>query len=341
MGYYAKYYSTLLRGLGPTVFKIRWNNRKLVNEVRKEDAMIYKKIINLIQEHKVTKGLRNLGRLKKMIKRSVDRAEVLIFNIITVDRQGEKAKKEFLDALTELSKQAGKIGQKNVKLLLDLEEGIAKVFAEETKKQMTGERGEYKMVMEIMNTAGKGHEEFMDRVRLSLQKYSSQTFFAKWAMRSEIKSEKRDILILQAHAEKIRNYIKKAIRETHSTKAQYQVVKELQGSYEHIINAVRDFQKESYLLKKRDLLLVIKILVNVDLLKQQLEKWKKINFLPPESADEIIDFVNKEVEGRLVEGFRAIAQGFRILIHDTEEDYKEAQKLIASDIAVSRRAARV
>ncbi len=341
MGYYTKYFSTLLKGLGPTVFKIRWSSRKLVNEVGKEDAMIYKKIINLILQHKVTRGLDNLDKLKEDIKHSVERAEALIFNLITVDRAAAKAEKEFLDALRELSKQAGKFGQKNVKLLLELEEVIAKAFAEETKKGLQGERGEYKMVMEIMNTAGKEHEEFMDKLRTSLQVLTKQTAFAKWAMRAEIKAEKRDILTLKSAAEKIRKYTQKVIKETHSTKAQEQVIKELKGLYYHVINAVRDFYKESYLIKKRDLLLVIKILVNVDLLTNQLEKWKKDSFLPKKPADEIIEFVKTEVEGRLVEGFRAIAQGFRILIHDTEEDYKESQEILYKDIAAARRAARV
>lgn len=341
MGYYTKYFSTLLRGLGPTVFKIRYNSRKLVNEVGKEDVMIYKNIINLIREHKVTKGLKNLNELKKKIKRSVERAEVLIFNIITVDREAAKAEKEFLDAMKELSKQAGKFGQKNVKLLLDLEEGIAKAFVEETKKGMAGERGEYKMVMEIMASAGKDHEQFMDKIRTSLQVLTKQTAFAKWAMRAEIISEKRDILVLKAAAQKIKDYVKRIIKETNSTKAQEQVIKELKDHYEHVINAVRDLYRESYLIKKRDLLLVIKILVNVNLLKIQLEKWKKQHFLPEQAANEIIDFVNREVEGRLEEGFRTIAQGFRILIHDTEEDYNEARELLERDIATARRTARV
>ena len=44
-----------------------------------------------------------------------------------------------------------------------------------------------------------------------------------------------------------------------------------------------------------------------------------------------------EVEKRLVDGFRPIAQGFRILIHDTEEDYKEAQEIMGRDIALAQR----
>ena len=71
------------------------------------------------------------------------------------------------------------------------------------------------------------------------------------------------------------------------------------------------------------------------------EKWKRENFLPKTPADEIIKFVKTDVEGRLVEGFRVIAQGFRILIHDTEEDYKESQDIIYKDIAAARRAIRV
>ena len=337
MGYYIQYFSTLFKGLGPSVFKIKWEARKLVKEVGKEDAMIYKKIVNLIREHKVTKALTDLKELKEKIKHSVHRAEALVFNIITVDRMAVKAEKDVLDALRELSKQAGKFGKKNIKILLDLEQSLAIAILQETKKGIKEEREEYKLVMQILNTAGKEHEDFMDQIRLAVQVISKQTKLARWAMRAEISAEKRDILLLKSTAQKIRNYVEKVKRETNSTKTQEQIIKELQGHYEHIINAVRDFYKESYLIKKRDLLLVLKILVNVNLLKQQLEKWKEQHFLPKEPADEIIKFVETEVEKKLEEGFRPIAQGFRILIHDTEEDYKEAQEIISRDIALAQR----
>ena len=45
MGYYADYFSTLFKGLGPTVFKVRSGTSKLVKEVGKEDIMLYKKAI--------------------------------------------------------------------------------------------------------------------------------------------------------------------------------------------------------------------------------------------------------------------------------------------------------
>lgn len=338
MGYYTEYFSTVFKGLGASTFKIKRGARKLVREVKQEDALIYKKIINLIREHRVTKGLKDLEALKVKMKDSIERAQNLIFNVITVDRTAVAAEKEVLDALKELSREAGKFGGKNAKLLLELEEGIAKALAEETKKGIGGEREEYKLVMNIINDASKDKKNFMTNLRLSFQTLTRQTNFARWAMRAEIISEKRDIRALQAIASLIKKYVRDIKTHTNSTKPQEQLIREMKGWYSKIINSVRDFYKESYLIKKRDLLLVIKILVNANLLEMQLERWKKESFIPRDAADHLIDFLRNEVEGKLNKSFETIAQGFRILIHDSDEDYKEAVQIANQDIMAAKRA---
>ena len=247
-----------------------------------------------------------------------------MFNVITVDRQGVEAEKNFLKALNELSKAAGNYQGKGNKLLLELEEGIAKAFADETKKGLSSERDEYKIIMNIINSAAKRDKNIMDELRTSFQTMTNQTSFARWAMRAEINSDKRDIQVLNNAAERIRHYVAQVKKQSNGTKSTELLTKELQGHYEKTINAVRDFYKESYAIKKRDLMLIIKILMNVSFLKNQLEKWKEQHFLPAEPVNELIEFMESEVYGKLEEGMRPIAQGFRILVHDTEVAYKEA-----------------
>src|SRR3989338_3095607 len=103
MGWYTKYFSTLLKGLGATSFKMRIETRHLVNNLKKQDHELYIKIRSKVAEHRVTSALQDINHFVKEVQKSAENAEKLIFNLLTVEQQAIKAEGDIIKAIKELS----------------------------------------------------------------------------------------------------------------------------------------------------------------------------------------------------------------------------------------------
>src|SRR3989338_1800574 len=134
MGWYIKYFSTLLKGLGATSFKMRIETRRLIRNLKNQDHELYKKIRSKVEEHRVTSALQDINRFMKDVQKSAENAEKLIFNVITVEQQAVKAEKDILKAIKELSQKTR--GNKTITQLerefaLSMYNGIKKAEGEE------------------------------------------------------------------------------------------------------------------------------------------------------------------------------------------------------------------
>ena len=316
MGYYTKYFSTVFRGLTMTTWKERSEARHLIYELKNEDNLLYKKIVKKVEEeHKVTSALEDLNKLIKEIRKSAENAEKLFFNQETVDLQILEAEKNILKALKELSQKTG-----NNVVLRKLERELALSIYEGTKLAEAQDREEYKQLLLIIDEAEAHHKDFMQAIRLRFQKENFQTILARFAIRAEISREKKDIQLLKKLAGDIKRLTVK-IRAMNK-KDEDEVRRVLEKDYLQIRDALKDAFYQSYMIKKRDTMMVLKILNNLNNLKEFLIRWAKEHDLPLMSVQRLLNEITK-LESSIVKEFKPIAQGMRIIITGTQSVEKD------------------
>ena len=318
MGWYIKYFSTLLKGLGATSFKMRIETRRLVINLKKQDHDLYKKIRSKVEEHRVTSALQDANHFIKEVQKSAENAEKLLFNVITVEQQAVKAEIDILKAIKELSQKT-----RGNKTITQLEREFALSMYNGIKKAEGEEREEYKMLMQVIDEAHLHHKDFMEMLRLRFQKETSQSILTKFAIRGEIRREKNDIIRLQKIEAEIRNMAKRIHGDHASKNDEDYIIKHLKAEYETLADAVEDVFYQSYLIKKRDLFMMLKILFNLHTLREWLVKWSWEHNLPLSNVKDEIRQI-KNLEDNIGKELQPIAQGFRIIIHAIDGIQSEA-----------------
>lgn len=322
MGFWSEYYSTLLKGLTATTWKEKSEARRLVKSLKKEDHELYKKIREEVTTHHVTGALKDLERFITEVRKSAEIAEKFIFNALTQDRQILQAEKDILNALKELSQKAAKTRNSVIK---KLERELALCIYQGSKDAEVEERGEYKIVMEILDEAHKGHKDWMEKIRMAFQDKQNQSYLTRWAIRGEITRETRDIKALKKVAKDIKKLVAKIQNEkkSDSKKQDYWIQQTLGYDYEQVNVALKDAFYQSYLIKKRDLLMFLKILFNLHTLRTWLLKWVEEHNLPRTNVDNIVNKI-EGLEESIAKHFQPIAQGFRIVISSVNKIEKLA-----------------
>ena len=308
MGFYTKYFSTLLKGLGATSFKMRIETRRLVSNLKKQDNDLYKKIRKKVDEHMVTSALQDVNHFMKEVQKSAENAEKILFNVITVEQQAVNAEKDILKAVLELSQKT-----RGNRTITQLEREFALSIYNGIKKAESEEREEYKMVMQVIDESHLHHKDFMEMLRLRFQKETSQTILTKFVIRAEIKREKNDIQRLQKIAADIRSLAKKVHGDHASKDDEKYIFNHLKNDYENLADTLEDVFYQSYLIKKRDLFMILKILFNLHTLSEWLIKWSWEHDLPLSNVKEEIRQI-KDLEDKIGKELQPIAQGFRIII---------------------------
>ena len=270
---------------------------------------MYKKIKKKVSEHRVTSALEDLNHFIKEVAKAAENAEKLIFNVLTTDKQIVKAEQDILKALIELSNKT-----KGNKTLTILERELAISIYDGSKLAEGEEREEYKLIMQIIDEAEMEHKNFMEAMRLRFQKETTQTILAKWVIRGEITRERRDIKALQKIAQDIKKLTARIHNDKASAKDEGYIKKHLEEDYIQTRDALKDAFYESYLIKKRDLLMVLKILFNLNTLREWLVNWAHEHNLPLSSVMDLLNHI-KDLEHKIAKEFRPIAQGFRIIIN--------------------------
>ncbi|MBI4451844.1 hypothetical protein HY637_00300 [Candidatus Woesearchaeota archaeon] len=329
-GFWAKYYSTIFKGLTATSWKEKREISKLVKGLHKEDHELYVEIRDKVAEHRVTSALHELENFIKKVRKSAKIAEEFIFNAITQDQQIIKAEQCILDALKELSQEVRKNPKNQV--LRKIERSLAIYIYQGTKDAEGGDRDEYKIVMEVLDEVHKHHKDWMEKIRTMFQVKDAQNLLARWIIRAEISREKRDIQALRKIAKDIKSLAVKVKNQPWTKGKAERIDESLENDYKLLTDALKDAFYESYLIKKRDLLMFLKILFNLHNLRQFLERWTKDNDLPRSNVGGLINKI-MALEEDIAKHFQPIAQGFRIIIHSINnieklalEEYEEMNR---------------
>ncbi|MBI2647607.1 hypothetical protein HYW99_03960 [Candidatus Woesearchaeota archaeon] len=322
MGYWTEYFSTLLKGLRITSLKERIEVRKLINNLKKADYILYKKLIKEVEgDHRVTQAIQDEKKLLEELQFSSDKAYDLIFNLSTEEMTLLETTKKILEELETFSKAIPANAQ-----LKKVERDLALAIATALKKAQTEDRNEYGQVMLIINESEeKDPKKFMAAVRLAFQNETSQTILAKFAARKEIRTIKVDILELQkipTIIQGIRKELEKRTKEKEFDAQKF--IGELYGTIQKIKKYCNEAFYELFLIKKRDMLWVLKVLLDLHNLRENNIRWARDHLMPRNEALE----KNKEivkVQTEISKHFHIIAQAFRILITRIQRLEKEAE----------------
>ena len=316
MGYYTKYFSTLFKGTRATAWKERVEARRAIRQLRIGDVF-YEKAMGLIEEHRVTAALRKIRTAIKSLANSAKNADAFIFNVVTQDDSQAKAELDILKALMELSQ----VIPKGDATLLKLERNLILAVLVGTQKDPfaeKGERAEYRQVELITNEAENDKERLMGKLRLMFQKKDTVSILSRIPMRRGASRQKTDILGLRNVAKKIRS-LKARFKPNREKAAEQELVVDTQ----EVVADLKDAFRNSYLIKKRDLIIILKILYDLHSLRLLILNSIEKHYLPQQPGNELIDEIGK-IESTIVKDFHPVAQGFRIVIAKIDDVKREA-----------------
>ncbi len=319
MGFYTKYFSTLLKGLRITALKERIEVRRVINNLRKADHTLYKSLFEDVEEkHRVSRAIEEEKRLLEEFKKSSDNAYSLIFNLSTEEIQLLKIVEDILKELEAFSKSV------NDPQLVKVEREFALAIYQALKKAEDENRDEFKQVMVVINEAEEENKnKFMANIMLAFQKEDQQTMLAKFAARAEVRIAKYDILKLQQIPIKI-----KALRRRATEKGRKEgverVIGELYGTIQEIKKYANEAFKEMFLLQKRTTLITLKILLDLNNLREFNRKWVGKSDMPREPIAKKNEEIDK-IEDEISHHFHTIAQAFRIMITKIQTLEREAE----------------
>ena len=317
MGFYTEYFSTLLKGLRITALKERIEVRRVVNNLKKADHLLYTSLWEDVEKkHKVTKALKEEKKLLEEMKKSSENSYYLAFNLSTEEMQLLRAVEAILKELEAFSKSVAN------PQLRKIEREFAMTILQALKKAESEEREEFKQVMTIINEAEEENKnKFMANIRLAFQKETAQTMLAKFAARSEIRKAKVDILKLQHIPKKIIE-LKNEVKGKNANLDE--IINRLNGLIKEIRLYCTDAFFEMFYIKKRISLITLKILLDLNNLREYNNKWVGKHFMPQEPVNKKNEDIAK-IEEKISKEFHTIAQAFRIIIAKVRNLEKEAE----------------
>jgi len=309
MGYYGEYFSTLFKGTGAMAFKEGWNVRKIVKNLKRADKTLYTDLPELIEKkHEVSEAMRKERAALRQLKQASESAYKLL---LEAEMQESSMLKELENVATALGDVKGGGARAQ-----GIEANIIAHVLSSLEKGEQGDRQEYKDVMAIMEQAGKGKETLRNTIRLRFQKMDSQTFLARLAARSEIKTVGKSVHKLSGAAKRIRGLKGKNRDEVESV---------LPSILKDVEQAAKEGIAESILIKRRAIIWIMKILYDLDNAYDQGVKYANVHFLPSQFSAEIKQHT-QDTSKEVLDHFRTIAQGFRIGIAELESAKSKLKK---------------
>jgi len=344
-GWWTRYFSTIFKGPTAIAWKERIEARRLVSAAKHADKLIYETLEREIeQDHKVTHGLKDIDKAKHELKIAIHEAGMLALNSTFSDHLILKAVHKLVESweesvvlIEELRKQHKKAevtfkGGANLDAKLN---EVARLFAQYMIKGIKDaeekQRADYQNVMVIIEEAHHENKTvFMANIRERFKTIDSQTLLARVALRMDIRREKKFLNLLvkvEEELDSVLGKLKMLIKDT--TKASVKKRPNIEYDYVRIIDTYHSLIKRArlsiqrvfgtaHLIKKRDFLIMLTVVINAETLKQLNQKWVKAVLVPS-------DIINKtnteldEIQVKLEEDLHVLAQGLRIAITDEQK----------------------
>lgn len=334
MGFYTKYFSTLLKSVSATAFKQRWESRRIVNGLKDADHRLYTSLFDEVEnKHQVTKAIKDEERLLKSLRIAAENADKLMFNVETEEITLLKTVEEILKSLQDFSKSVRGNGDIK-KLELEL---LSTILVALQKAEMENQQ-EFKQVRTIIALSENTNVgRFMEELRLRFQRKNVQTVLAKFALRREARKAKIDIQALRVTPIKIGLLIgqlkDKPIRdELKRTKE----IEKQKGSIYYLVQDIKKYLNDAFyelfLIMRRDTLFMLKILYDLNNLVEFNLKWANKNYMP-RSAVTVKNQKIADIHQKISKDFHTFAQAFNIILKKIEE----LEKLVQVELATVSR----
>ena len=328
MGFYAKYWSTLLKGPGATRFKIRSEIKKIENFSNMASDLLFHKFPYLIEkEHRVTYFLKQLTKFVTAVKKTGENCFKVLFNESTQDMSELRVVEEILQEMGEFWK---KMPRK--KILKDIELRFLLHIIQVLKDDEIKERDEYKLIEAIINesiNSKNDHQKLMAMVRDRFKKMDQSKLhgiFERIEWRKEARISKDEINATRSLKKQLWNLLDKISREKNDTKLE-DLAQQLDGKLNEVKVHIAKMFKESYLVKERAILMILRIIYLVDYADTYLKGTEGKHLIPQKPAEEGLLTLKQAIEHLGRDFNNIIAQEFRIVIHDVEKLEKEAEQL--------------
>lgn len=326
MGFYLEYWSTLLKGPLATRFKISREVGRIEKFSNRAMDLLFHKFPDLIEkEHKVTYFLTVFVKFVTAIKKTGHNCFEVLYNESTQDMTEIKEIEGILKELGEFwQKMPAKQQFKKIELEFLLH------VAQALKEDEGQEREEYKEIEAIINEAleaKKDHERFMNALRVRFkQKEKLHNIFERIAWRKSVRTAKYDLAKTHQVKKELFKLLKKITGERSSSKLD-SYARELETLLNEAKDGIAQMIKESYLVKERAILMVLRVLYIVETADKTIKKAVDKRLLPRQASEEKLLTLNEAVN-EIGKDFRTtIAQEFRIVIHDVEKLEKELRAL--------------
>ncbi len=325
-GFWATYFSTLFKGIRMTALKERFEIRRAVNSLRKADHILYQSLWEDVEQtHRVTHAINEEKRLMDALRKGAENTFSLIYNLETGELQFMGILSDSMKELEKFSEAAG-----NDPEIRKIVAGFHQSIWSSLKKLESEQRQEYRQIMLVINETEEGesgddHELFMANIKLAWQSEKKQTLLAKFAARHETGRIKIDLMGLKHLPQLIEALRLELTRKRQGKDTRSKVLKELEGTIGAAKAQLEDLIKELFLIYKRSILLTLKVILDINNLRQYNNGWKGKNYIPRDLVVKKEEELDK-LENSMAKHFHTIAQGFRILITRIQNGEKEARK---------------
>ncbi len=329
MGFYTKQWSTLLKGPIMTGLKERFELRRIEKKGGKVSELFLKKFPKIIEEdHAITYFYKKkFPSFLKAIRVVCTNCVNIIFNQLTQDISEIKAEGGIIKQLADFWMNLPKDKDQKFK---EIERTalirLAAIDDEETKLRY---RPEYKEVEAITLEAKKSgdHQEFMDFLRTRVKKnLKLRNLLEKRTWRWEINTSTRCIISTNKLRNDLKNLLKRISKETKNSNLT-KLSKELEIELNQICETIKIYFRESYLVRERAILMILKVLYTVEKADEYLKKMVKGGKLPEVQTESAINSLKKMIDKEVGKNFNELlSQEFRIVINKLELEELQAER---------------
>lgn len=274
------------------------------------------KIQSLVAEHKVTKGMSKYHKWHHDIAKAVDYEIKLgmsqifqYFHILKIANHMVEVLEKFLSH----SRARGDVFKGRLDAVAQhmTHKMVAAV------KQAEAWGGEdMKTAMAIINKAAeKSQANFLTNIRMAFKEENLSTLStlaSRTALRMNIRKELYDEKRLDALSKQL-----ESLDRTLQTDRNEKNYDRMLGEFERILfegeHDIEEMFKAAHLIMKRDLILMIMVLVDINVMEQLGAKWIQIHFMPEKPIEEG-EMSLKKLEKKISEKVHTLANGLGVIL---------------------------
>ena len=329
MGYYIWRYGTFFKGPRVTSLKERFEIRRLESEAAHLTHEVFNQFPEEVKKkHSITHFFnKTLPRFVKNFNKLCENCFKIAANQLSQDISELKEEEGIIAQLRDFWGRVPKNQMGNQ--IISIERKSLLILAQEDKKDELLNRDEYNEVEAIINEAKKfdDHQKFMVWLRTRIKKRQQlRNILEGFSWRRSVRASTRYLLATKDLRAQLRRLLEKISKEISQSNFE-RLSGELQQELNLICSKIRNYFKESYLVRERAILTVLKAFYTLEYADTFLQESVTQHELPTQQTQEARNKLNQTIEETGKKFHNIVTQEFRIVIHDLEKEEREAERL--------------